>query len=200
MENFLENKTRILKILFGNILITATYAFLTVPNHIVNGGVTSFSMIFSEMVNINISIVVNTITILLLILCGLFLGRSFFNGSIFSCVCYLGFFTFFSSLDISFVTNPIILVLIAGTTIGIGYYFCISAESTAIGFDVIALILNKYNPKINISIAMGTINICVLMLGFFNYGIISVILGIILTVVQSFTLNNFLKLTNKNNK
>ena len=121
MENFLENKTRILKILFGNILITAAYAFLTVPNHIVNGGVTSFSMIFSEMVNINISIVVNTITILLLILCGLFLGRSFFNGSIFSCVCYLGFFTFFSSLDISFVTNPIILVLIAGTTIGIGY-------------------------------------------------------------------------------
>lgn len=200
MENFLENKTRILKILFGNILITAAYAFLTVPNHIVNGGVTSFSMIFSEMVNINISIVVNTITILLLILCGLFLGRSFFNGSIFSCVCYLGFFTFFSSLDISFVTNPIILVLIAGTTIGIGYYFCISSESTAIGFDVIALILNKYNPKINISIAMGTINICVLMLGFFNYGIISVILGVILTVVQSFTLNNFLKLTNKNNK
>ena len=154
-------------------------------------------MIFSEMANINISLVVNFITILLLILCGIFLGKSFFSGSIFSCICYLGF-TFFSSLDVFFVTNPIVLVLIAGTTIRIGYYFCISAKSTAIGFDVIALILNKYNPKINISLAMGAINICVLMLGFFNYGIISVILGIILTVVQSFTLNNFLKFTKVN--
>lgn len=155
-------------------------------------------MIFSKMANINISLVVNFITILLLILCGIFLGKSFFSGSIFSCICYLGFFTFFSSLDVFFVTNPIVLVLIAGTTIRIGYYFCISAKSTAIGFDVIALILNKYNPKINISLAMGAINICVLMLGFFNYGIISLILGIILTVVQSFTLNNFLKFTKVN--
>lgn len=195
MDKFLENIIRLFKIILGNILITASYAFLTVPNHIVNGGVTSFSMILSEMTGINISLIVNCITISLLVLCGIFLGKSFFSGSIFSCICYLGFFTFFSTLDVFFVTNPIILVLIAGTTIGVGYYFCISAKSTAIGFDVIALILNKYNPKINISIAMGTINVSVLMFGFFNYGIISVILGIILTVVQSFTLNNFLKFT-----
>lgn len=39
--------------------------------------------------------------------------------------------------------NPILCTVIAGVLVGIGYYFCISAKSTAVGFDVIALILNK---------------------------------------------------------
>lgn len=197
MKNNSINKYRFFKIFFGNLLITSAYAFLTVPNHIVNGGVTSFSMIFSEIANLNISLVVNSITISLLILCGLFLGRSFFNGSIFSCICYLTLFTFFSNLGLSLIKiNQFFLVILAGFIIGLGYFFCISAKSTAIGFDVIALILNKYNPKINISLAMGIINISVLMFGFFNYGLMSIILGIILTIIQSSTLNLFLKIFN----
>lgn len=197
MKNNSINKYRFFKIFFGNLLITSAYAFLTVPNHIVNGGVTSFSMIFSEIANLNISLVVNSITIFLLILCSLFLGRSFFNGSIFSCICYLTLFTFFSNLGLSLIKiNQFFLVILAGFIIGLGYFFCISAKSTAIGFDVIALILNKYNPKINISLAMGIINISVLMFGFFNYGLMSIILGIILTIIQSSTLNLFLKIFN----
>ena len=44
-----------------------------------------------------------------------------------------------------------------GILIGIGYYFCISARSTALGFDTIAIILHDRNPKINLAL---TIYIC----------------------------------------
>ena len=46
----------ILKIVVGNLLITFSYAFITVPNGIVNGGVTSFSMILSSVTDLGISL------------------------------------------------------------------------------------------------------------------------------------------------
>lgn len=112
-----QSIARCLKIILGNFLITGAYAFITIPNEIVNGGVTSFSMILGS----------------------------------------------------------------------------ISSESTAVGFDVIALILNKKNPKINIALTMYLINTCVLLFGFLSYGITSVLTGIGFTALQSLTLNCLLK-------
>ena len=112
-----QSIVRCLKIILGNFLITGAYAFITVPNEIVNGGVTSFSMILGS----------------------------------------------------------------------------ISSESTAVGFDVIALILNKKNPKINIALTMYLINTCVLLFGLLSYGITSVLTGIGFTALQSLTLNCLLK-------
>ena len=37
-----------LKILIGNVLLTGAYTFLTVPNNIINGGVTSTSLLISH--------------------------------------------------------------------------------------------------------------------------------------------------------
>lgn len=184
---------RFLKIILGNILITGAYAFITVPNEIVNGGVTSFSMIAGRVTSIHISILVNLITVLLLLLCYVFLGKDFFMGTILSCICYLLFFSVFSSTGLSVSLPPALCVLSAGILVGCGYYFCISAKSTAVGFDVIALILNKKNPKINIALAMYTINVCVLLFGFLIYGIVSIVMGIVFTALQSLTLNLLLK-------
>ena len=60
-------------------------------------------------------------------------------------------------------------------------------------FDVIALILNKKNPKINIALTMYLINTCVLLFGLLSYGITSVLTGIGFTALQSLTLNCLLK-------
>lgn len=43
-----QSIARCLKIILGNFLITGAYAFITVPNEIANGGVTSFSMILGN--------------------------------------------------------------------------------------------------------------------------------------------------------
>ena len=87
-------------IILGNLLITGAYAFITVPNEIINGGVTSFSMVLGQVCRMDISVFVNLLTLFLLFLCLVFLGREFFAGSVLSCVCYLSMFTFFHSLGL----------------------------------------------------------------------------------------------------
>lgn len=184
---------RYLKIILGNFLITGAYAFITVPNEIVNGGVTSFSMILGNLISIDLTYLVDFFTILLLILCYIFLGKKFFTGTVFSCFCYLILFSVLHGFGCFILVHPVIGMVLAGFLVGIGYYFCISSESTAVGFDVIALILNKKNPKINIALTMYLINTCVLLFGLLSYGIISVLTGIGFTALQSLTLNCFLK-------
>lgn len=176
----------ILKIVVGNLLITFSYAFITVPNGIVNGGVTSFSMILSSVTDLGISFYINCITILLLVLCLFFLGKSYLAKSIVSSACYMLFFSFFNGIGFGFASIPMIIsVLIAGLLVGIGYFLCLSAESSTVGFDVIALILHNKNNKIKVSKAMRYINLFVILLGLFSYGLLAVIYGVIFTYIQT---------------
>ena len=176
----------ILKIVVGNLLITFSYAFITVPNGIVNGGVTSFSMILSSVTDLGISFYTNCITILLLVLCLFFLGKSYLAKSIVSSACYMLFFSFFNGIDFGFASIPMIIsVLRAGLLVGIGYFLCLSAESSTVGFDVIALILHNKNNKIKVSKAMRYINLFVILLGLFSYGLLAVIYGVIFTYIQT---------------
>ncbi|MEE0667559.1 YitT family protein [Holdemanella biformis] len=176
----------ILKIVVGNLLITFSYAFITVPNEIVNGGVTSFSMILSSVTDLGISFYTNCITILLLVLCLFFLGKSYLAKSIVSSACYMLFFSFFNGIGFGFASIPMIIsVLIAGLLVGIGYFLCLSAESSTVGFDVIALILHTKNNKIKVSKAMRYINLFVILLGLFSYGLLAVIYGVIFTYIQT---------------
>lgn len=71
-------------ITIGNLLLTAAYAFLTVPNHIINGGVTSTSLLISHYLHVDISYISTPITILLLIFGRIFLGFVIFYFLIFS--------------------------------------------------------------------------------------------------------------------
>lgn len=176
----------ILKIVVGNLLITFSYAFITVPNGIVNGGVTSFSMILSSVTDLGISFYTNCITILLLVLCLFFLGKSYLAKSIVSSACYMLFFSLFNGIGFGFASIPMIIsVLIAGLLVGIGYFLCLSAESSTVGFDVIALILHNKNNKIKVSKAMRYINLFVILLGLFSYGLLAVIYGVIFTYIQT---------------
>ena len=176
----------ILKILVGNLFITFSYAFITVPNGIVNGGVTSFSMILSSVTDLGISFYTNCITILLLVLCLFFLGKSYLAKSIVSSTCYMLFFSFFNGIGLGFTSIAMIIsVLIAGLLVGIGYFLCLSSESSTVGFDVIALILHNRNNKIKVSKAMRYINLFVILMGLFSYGLIAVIYGVIFTYIQT---------------
>ncbi len=180
---------RILTIILGNLLITGAYAFITVPREIINGGITSFSMVLGQVCRMDISVFVNLLTLFLLLLCLVFLGKEFFAGSVLSCACYLSMFTFFHSLNLSLSLPLPVCVALAGVLVGTGYHLCIRAKSTAISFDIIALILNKKNPKVNIAYTMGIINAAVLLTGFAVFGLLSVLCGIIFTAIQTLSLN-----------
>lgn len=175
----------IAKIILGNILITFSYAFFTVPKEIINGGVTSSALIVHSLIGTNVTTVANILTIVLVISCFIFLGKEYFVKTIFSSICYMSFFYLFYSLKFTININIVLAIIISAVLVAIGYYLCVSSNASTAGFDVIALIINKRNPKVNIASALRVINIIILILGFLAFGYESIIKGLVFTILYS---------------
>lgn len=194
-ETALGDMHAVRKIIFGNFLITVAYAFLTVPNHIVNGGVTSFAMVLENYLPFTISTISNTFVLILLFVSFLFLGKTFLIKSLLSSICYMGFFSVFTAVSgwIPYTVPIPAAVIAASVMVGIGYYLCLSAGASTVGFDVLALIAHKKNPKVNVALTMRYINYGVLFLGILAYGIWAVVIGVVFTYLQTAVLGLFFK-------
>ena len=102
--------------------------------------------------------------------------------------------------------NPVIPIgmavqlIVVAAVVGAGYYFCLSNDSTAVGMDTIALIIHKRHEKIPIAYAMYAINIIVLLLGLYTYGLRCVLMGIAFAGIQALTLNTMLKVRERRGK
>ena len=90
-----ERWLRFFRIFLGNILLTGAYAFITVPKIILNGGVTSFSLVLQEWTGMDVAILVDILSVLLIIVSFLFLGKTYFFGALFSSICYMSLFSIF---------------------------------------------------------------------------------------------------------
>ena len=188
---------RLALIILGNVLMTFAYAFLTVPQKIINGGVTSFSMILSGLTGVDTAVIANGITALFMLLCYIFLGKDYFMGSVLGGLCYMVSFSLFHSMDICLIQQRPLAVVIAAVMVGTGYFLCISQHSTGVSFDTLALILNRRNPRINVAAAMFVINTSVLLLGCLYYGLESILFGIAFTAIQALTLDIWTKMWNR---
>ena len=188
---------RLARIILGNVLMSFAYAFLTVPQKIINGGVTSFSLILSGLTGVDTAVLANGITLVFLLLCLLCLGKEYFTRSIVGALCYMASFTFFHSLDICLIRERPAAVVAAAVMVGTGYFLCISQHSTGVSFDTLALILNHRCPRISVAGAMFVINLSVLILGAVYYGLESVLFGIAFIAIQAVTLELWMKLWKK---
>ena len=183
-----ERWLRFFRIFLGNILLTGAYAFITVPKIILNGGVTSFSLVLQEWTGMDVALLVDILSVLLIIVSFLFLGKTYFVGALFSSICYMSLFSIFHWTGWEM---PMPELFVAA-----GYYFCIASQATAVSFDTIAMILNKKNPRFEIATTMMVINIVVLLSGAATYSISAVVCGLVFTFLQAQFLRAFLKLGN----
>ncbi|WP_221408571.1 YitT family protein [Peribacillus simplex] len=181
-----------MKIIAGNISMTFAYACLIVPNEIINGGVTSSALLLNALSGYDLALLANFVTGFLLIICLVFLGKEYFVKSIVSSLSYMLFFNIFYSLNIRFDLNIVLVVLISSILIAVGYYLCITANATTVGFDVIALILHHKNEKIDIAVTIRIINLIVLVLGLLVYGYSSIMKGVAFTLLFSYFLKKML--------
>lgn len=87
--------------------------------------------------------------------------------------------------------------LLACLLIALGYYCCLSEGSSTVGVDVIALILYQKKPQRNLAKMIRQLNVAVLLLGFFTYGLFSVTIGLVFSVIYAWFLDRFLVLGEK---
>ncbi len=172
--------------------MTLAYAYLIVPNEIINGGVTSSALLLHALSGYNIAMLANLVTGFLLVTCLIFLGKEYFVKSIVSSLSYMLFFNLFYSLHIRVDMNIVLVILISSVLIAVGYYLCITANASTVGFDVIALILHHKNEKMDIAATIRVINLIVLVLGLLVYGYTSIIKGVAYTLIFSYLLKRML--------
>lgn len=184
-----------IKITVGNIFICFAYAFICVPNEILNGGVTSFSMVLAKLLHIDISICSTILIISLLIFCYFFLGVNFFKGTLYSGLCYILFFDLFTYTKIALLMPAYISVPISAIMVGIGYGLCLNAESTTVGFDTIAIYLHKKYTKFSVGTWMFIINVLVLCMSMVVYGLWAIVLGIVFSKIQTVTIDIYTKIS-----
>lgn len=184
----------LIKIVFGNVLLAAGYGCVTIPNKIVDGGATSFSLILSNIISIDVTILVNVLTLVLLTLSFWKLGKDNFLKTLLSSACYLVLLNVVRVREIQFIMHPLLVVMIASVAVGLGYYLCVSADASTAGFDTVAIIINRKNPEIEIGTTMRYISIFVLILGFASFGWRTVAYGIIFSVLETQTINIALRL------
>ena len=180
------------KIIIGNAILGIAYAKWMVPHKIINGGVTSLAMVINRWLGIELIYLTNGLTILLLTACWLFLGKESFFKSIVSSLSYLFFFTFFYQMKFSLTVNLPVDFLLACTCISVGYYCCISENSSTVGMDVVALIMNKKNTKFSIASTIRNLNFFILTLGLFAYGVTAILLGFVFSFCYSWLLAKLL--------
>lgn len=182
-----------IKIIIGNMFMGFAYAKWMKPNDIINGGVTSVAMILEKITHLPLLYLSNGVTLLLLLACYISLGKANFFRSLISSCCYMLFFSMFYSLPFSATVNLPIDFMLASVFIAIGYYCCISSNSSTVGMDVIALIIHKKKPKIKVAILIRYINFGVLAVGLLTYGWLSIIVGVLFSYVNSYLLNFLLE-------
>ncbi|MCX2454485.1 YitT family protein [Lacticaseibacillus nasuensis] len=172
----------LLKVFLGNAVLGFAYAKLLVPHTIINGGVTSLSLVLSYFIPLRITFFTNFLTVVLLLIGLAFLGRLFFFTSLASSLAYIVFFNLFYNLHLSILTWFPIDFVIAVVLIAFGYYCCLSEDSSTAGLDVFAIICHKYWPQIPTSRYLRYFNMLVLVAGFVSYGWRSVLIGILFSV------------------
>lgn len=190
-------KKSLFKIFIGNLLMAFAYAKWMIPNGIINGGATSIAMIMQSLTQLPILWLTNGLEVVLLLCCAIFLGKENALKSLYTSI------TFLVSFNIIYSFSPVVSfglpidLLLASLFIGFGYYCNLSENSSTVSVDVFALIIHKYYKKISISSLIRYLNWLVLLAGFFVYGSKSVIIGIIMSFVFTFILNQFMKLNDK---
>lgn len=172
-------------IALGNMLLTGAYAFLTVPNNMINGGVTSTSLLLSHFFKVDIGVISGTITIFLLVFGYFAHGKNFFWNSFFSSICYIVFFNTFHQIGFAPELPMIVCAIVAGILVGVGHFLCLYEDSSTVGYDVIALYIHKKTSKWNTAIVLRMIGIFVLIVGVMTFGIVSVLYGIFFTWIQT---------------
>ena len=188
---------RYLQIFAGILLITSAYAFITVPQGIINGGVTSLSMSLSQVLPGSVGLYTTVITLLLMAACWVFLGAQYFMGSLFFTVFYLLLFNGFCLLHFALPLPWWVAVPVAGGMLGVGVALCILADATTVGADTLALILHKRWPRFPVGGYLYAVNVTVMLAGLATYGWKSFLLGLLFCGIQTLSMNAVLRVADK---
>ena len=171
----------------GVLLLALTYNIFVVPNNFVTGGVGGLSIIYKNIFNSNPIIFIYAMDIILLIISYIFLGKDKTYHSLIGSILYPVLITL--TLPITKVIIPliqidniIIIIILTGCLLGLGYSLVYKAGFNTGGGDVIMNLMVKY-LKMPEGRATLIMDIVIVLLGGITLGLENVIYSIMIIVI-----------------
>ncbi len=142
----MSNTKKWLLILFGNLCVAIGTVFFIVPGGFITGGATGIALAFEAFWGLPISLGIAIVSITLLLVGWLFLGKEFAAGSALSAISYPIFVTICELIvPIINITTDSDVINLAGSILFYGYGIALVMRQGAStgGVDTIAIILNR---------------------------------------------------------
>lgn len=181
MLNYKNRPFRVSIFICGILIYAISFSMFFSPNNIVSGGSTGLSLIVKELFNIDSSVFVLIVSLILLVVSYIYLGKYDTMKALLGSLL-LPIFMEFSSIYYEIfnleISSMFIVVFVGGILMGLGNGMIIRSSFTVGGFQIIYQILYK---KFGISIGKSTlfINSILILVGGLFFGFSSALYAVI---------------------
>ncbi|MBR3841338.1 MAG: YitT family protein [Erysipelotrichales bacterium] len=187
------NKTQLnmlLSVLVGNFILTLGVVCFVLPHGLIMGGVTGLALAFEHYLNVPLTIAVYLITVLVLLVSYIGMGKEYLLSMIAASLTYPLILQFLQEIPfIQSITDDVLLsTIFAALALGIGTGIIMKSGAGAGGLDCISLIVNKYF-HLPIASTMRIVDISVLLLQIAFSTPEQILYGILLILITTFAVN-----------
>lgn len=183
----------ILLIIVGTFFLCVSVQMFILPFNILSGGVAGIAVALEPFFHIDKTLAANALTVFLLIVGSLILGKEFFAATVLSSLLYPLFNTFLSNVLTIPVIEPFLASFYGGLLGGVGVGLVMRAGASTGGMDVPPLVINKLTGIKVATLVLITDGLTVL-LGFFAYNIEAVLIGMISVFSTSYAISRVLSI------
>lgn len=182
-------------IIIGTFVLVMSVEFFIIPYRILSGGVAGIAVALKPFFHIDETVFANILTVVLLVVGRIFLGREFAMDTILSSLCYPLFTTLLAKIYplIPITIAPTLASFYAGLLGGIGIGIVMRAGASTGGMDVPPLILNKLTGM-KISTGVVITDTLTVLLGVAAYGINAALVGLVSVFASGFAIDKVLSL------
>lgn len=183
-----EKIKRYTELLIGSLLVATSFNIFCLPNNLVSGGISGFSIITEHLFRLDPSTVIITIDIILLIISYFLLGKEKTMSSVLGSLIFPLFVKLTSNIGnyIQIESNQLLLsTLFAGLIQGAGAGLIFKAGFSLGGTDVINQIISKYF-KVSIGNAMYFSDGLIVLISGIVFGINKIMYAVVLLYLISY--------------
>ncbi|MFZ9139690.1 MAG: YitT family protein [Bacilli bacterium] len=188
-NNLIRNS---LLIIIANFLLAFASALFFVPMNIVSGGMNGVSLIFYSWFAIPVELTTAMLAWFLFFIGLIFLGKTFTAQTFLSTLLYpIFFFIFVRYVDPTWIgfspeeeTHRLLASIFGGGLVGLGMGLAFLAGGSTGGFDIVMMLGQKFYEW-KASVTSLVIDIVIIGLGMFTFGIVVGLYGVMATIVNS---------------
>lgn len=183
-------------LVFSIALLALNYNLFLAPNSYVIGGTSGLAIVVEKITGLNTSIFISIMSLLLILLSFIFLGKKDTFKSLVGSILYPLLITLTAPLA-KFILpylefdNPLLIVLLAGLFCGLSNGLIYKTGFNTGGSDIIMKIINKFG-KIPEGKAIFSMNLVIILLGLISFGINKFIYSLIILFINTTLIDRIL--------